>query len=111
MPKLFLFLLKNVAIGIFVGWAFVAALLWLDVGGFGTLVLESSSKYVALSLLAMGFAVTFGSASIATAVLLGDDFTKDDDDDKTRKTAPVFDDLAVTPRLVPAHAPKKHNRV
>ena len=79
MPKLLRFILKHILFGIVVGWSFVAALLYFDVGGFGSLVLGSSSKWVALGLLGVSFAVTFGSASVATAVLLGHEFGEDND--------------------------------
>lgn len=104
MPKLFKFILKNIAIGIVVGWSFVSALLYFDVGGFGTLVFHSSMKWVVLSMLALSFAVTFGSAAVASAVLLGHDFAENDDDDDTTSYLPerVFD-----PRLQPALIPIK----
>jgi hypothetical protein len=79
MPKLLRFILKHVFFGIIIGWSFVAALLYFDVGGFGSLVLGSSSKWVALGLLGVSFAVTFGSASVATAVLMGHEFGDDGD--------------------------------
>ena len=106
MPKLFKFILKNIAIGIVVGWSFVAALLYFDVGGFGTLVLNSSMKWVALSMLALFFAVTFGSAAVASAVLLGHDFVENDDDDNgTYLPERVFD-----PSLQPALIPFKNRK-
>ncbi len=105
MPKLFKFMLKNIAIGIAVGWSFVAALLYFDVGGFGTLVLNSSMKWVALSMLALFFAVTFGSAAVASAVLLGHDFTDDESGDDSYLPERVFE-----PDLQPSLIPIKNRR-
>ena len=96
MPKLFKFLLKHIAVGILVGWAFVAALLWFDVAGFGSLVLNSASRNVALALLGVSFAVTFGSASAATAVLMGDEFmTGGDNGDQPPSVA--VEDMELVP--------------
>jgi len=106
MPKLLKFILKNIAIGIVVGWSFVAALLYFDVGGFGTLVLNSSMKWVALSMLALFFAVTFGSAAVASAVLLGHDFAENDDDDN----ASYLPERVFDPRLQPALIPIKNRK-
>ncbi len=101
MPKLLKFVFKNIAIGIVVGWSFVAALLYFDVGGFGTLVLNSSMKWVALSMLGLFFAVTFGSAAVASAVLLGHDFVENDDDDSSSFLPERVFDPKLQPALIP----------
>ena len=74
MPQLFRFLLWHIFTGTLAGWLLVAGLLYADIGGFGSLVLDSPQKWVALAMLAIFFSITFGSASVATAVLLGHDF-------------------------------------
>lgn len=102
MPPLFSFLLKHIATGVAVGWAFVGALLGLDVGGFGSLVLGSSSKFVALALLAVFFAITFGSAAVATAVLMGNDFAEDGEDGTDMGSLEVLD---LMPELATQKAP------
>ena len=105
MPKLLKFVFKNIAIGIVVGWSFVAALLYFDVGGFGTLVLNSPLKWVALSMLGLFFAITFGSAAVASAVLLGHDFNDDEDGKSSYLPEKVFE-----PGLQPALIPIKPRR-
>lgn len=71
--------------GAFVGWAFAGALVYFDFGGLGTLIFNSSQKWVAIALLAWFFPITFGSAAVATAVLLGHDFGEGDDETKGRE--------------------------
>jgi hypothetical protein len=67
------FLLPGLA-GVLAGLACVAALLGLDVGGLGTLMLESDQIWVATPLLCIGFATTFGSAAIGASVMaIGDE--------------------------------------
>ncbi len=95
MPQLLVFILKNIAIGAIVGWIFVGGLLWFDVGGLATIIFASQMKFVALALLAVFFAVTFGSAAVASAVLLGHDFPARDDD--TQNHDPVTDGLLLAP--------------
>lgn len=67
-------LMKYVAIsaadGIAAGWTFMLALLWLDVGGLGTLVHGSSDGLTALFILLMSFGVTFGFVGIAWRVMV-----------------------------------------
>ncbi len=69
-PPLIRFLLQNALLGIAVGWMLLAALILGDAFGLGALLRASSSPLVALALLALGFAVTFGGAAMATAVFL-----------------------------------------
>lgn len=70
IPPLFRFLGLNCAAGIAASWLFLAGIVWLDVGGLGGMLANSPDRYVALGLLLGGFAVTFGSAAMATAVWL-----------------------------------------
>lgn len=70
IPPLFRFLAVNCIIGIAASWLFLAGFLWLDISGLGSLLLNSPDGAIALALLAVGFSVTFGSASMATAVWL-----------------------------------------
>jgi hypothetical protein len=70
VPPLFRFLAVNCFIGIAASWLFLAGFLWLDISGLRGLLANSPDGAVALALLAGGFAVTFGSASMATAVWL-----------------------------------------
>jgi len=96
LPRLVRFILRNIALGVGIGWVFLAAILWSDMGGLYTLIRHASNGFIPLYLLFGGFAVTFGPAAVATAVLLGHEFRDDDDMDKASK-APVT-------RLTPAPA-------
>lgn len=68
--RLLVFLAKNAAIGVLVGWLLLAALLWLDVARLGELWLASEHRITTLLLAMGGFAVTFGSLAMGTAVFL-----------------------------------------
>lgn len=70
LPKLIRFVLVNSAIGMLIGWAIAGAVLYLDIGGFGTMLARSSSKLTVLFILAMSFGSTFAFAYLATAVWL-----------------------------------------
>ena len=62
-------LLKSCLVGIIIGWAILAAILLLDLGGFGEKVLGSSDAVLATFLLAVGFAITFGNAAMGYAIM------------------------------------------
>lgn len=70
LPKLIRFVLVNSAIGMLIGWAIAGAVLWFDIGGFGTMVAHSGNRPVILFILAMSFGSTFAFAYLATAVWL-----------------------------------------
>lgn len=70
MPKLIRFVVFNSIVGILIGWAIAAALLWMNVSGLGDMFVRSDSKPVILALLGMSFGVTFGFAYLSTAVML-----------------------------------------
>ncbi len=89
LPRLVRFVLRNIGIGVAIGWSMLAAILYLDVGGLWSLISHSSYWFAAVFLLAGGFAVTFGPAAVATAVLMGCEFREDDTDQASK--APVTD--------------------
>ena len=62
------FLIRSLAEGVAVGWSLLLVLLWADINGFGTLVRSSPSKEIATLMLAVMFAITFGSAAMGIAV-------------------------------------------
>ncbi len=70
LPRLVRFLLLHAAIGIGAGWFLLALLLWTDVNGVGTLIWRSDSAVLAVAMLAAGFAITFGGAAAAGAVMM-----------------------------------------
>jgi hypothetical protein len=73
-PKDPYWLLKYVAVsagdGIAAGWIFLLSLLYLDIGGLGSLVHGSESGPTALVIMLMSFAVTFGFVGIAWRVMV-----------------------------------------
>ena len=102
LPRLVRFVLRNIAIGVSVGWLLLAAILYLDLGGLWSLISHSSYWFAALFLLVGGFAVTFGPAAVASAVLMGCEFREDDTDQASR--APVAD---LAPALLRARGGEK----
>ena len=75
LPRLIRFLLVNCAIGIACGWTLLGALMVTDTAGLRTLIWNEGSA-VPIVLLAVGFAITFGSAAMGAAVMAmrpGDD--------------------------------------
>lgn len=76
MSRLLRFLLGHALVGIVAGWACLAGLVSLDVGGLRGLIVDGEHAAAALALLAMGFGVTFGSVAMGAAVMTiggGDD--------------------------------------
>ncbi|MDA4846519.1 hypothetical protein [Hoeflea poritis] len=70
LPKLVRFVLRNSLVGICIGWALAAGVVYFDINGFGSLVLESRHVATALFIMFFSFGVTFGFAYLTTAVLL-----------------------------------------
>ena len=70
LPQLVRFLLLHAAIGIGAGWLLLALLLWTNVNGVGALIWTSDSPVLAVGMLAAGFAITFGGAAAAAAVMM-----------------------------------------
>lgn len=80
LPPSLRWLLQHMIIGVAIGWTALAAILLRDVGGVGTLVRESPVGPIALVMLAIFFAITFGSAGMGFAVMLQPRERKDDGD-------------------------------
>ncbi len=70
LPQLVRFLLLHASIGISAGWLLLALLLWTNVNGLGALIWASDSPALAVGMLAAGFAITFGGAASAAAVMM-----------------------------------------
>jgi hypothetical protein len=64
------FLVRNALLGIAAGWSLLVLLLYTDAFGLGGLVTGSEHGRLAVVMLAIGFAITFGSAAMGTAVFL-----------------------------------------
>ena len=70
LPEHIRFLARHCLVGIATGWALLGALLWFDVARLGELLLQSEDRVLTLVLAAAGFAVTFGSLAMGTAIFL-----------------------------------------
>lgn len=70
LPKLVRFVISSSLLGMAVGWLVACGVLWLNVNGFGDLVMNSRSSTVAILILFMSFGFTFAFAVLATAVML-----------------------------------------
>jgi hypothetical protein len=70
LPQLIRFLLLNAAIGIGAGWLLLALLLLTDVNGVGALIFASETPQLPIAMLAAGFAITFGGAAAAAAIMM-----------------------------------------
>jgi len=83
MPVFFKLLIRSCLEGIAVGWVFLAILVVANVGQLGDRIFASSTPILALFLLGVGFAITFGSASMGIAVMsLSKSSIEFEDDDK-----------------------------
>jgi hypothetical protein len=70
MPPILRLLAVNGAIGVGVGCAAAGGLLLTDAGGLATLFEQTGSYAAAGALLFGGFALTFGSLAMASAIML-----------------------------------------
>lgn len=95
MPKLATFLLRHAVVGFMVAAAFVAILLFSDIGGLASLAAADQAGGFAIGVLTFFIGLTFSSAQMGFAVMLA----KDNDDDKPDKgkRIPLFDDWFVEP--------------
>lgn len=68
-PNLLGFLAKNALLGVLIGQVFLIGLLASDAMGLATVLIASSNPALPLAMLSAVFAITFGAAVTATAVL------------------------------------------
>lgn len=68
--QLLIFLGRNCALGILAGWLLLAGLIRSNVASLGDLIFGNGLELTALVLVAAGFAVTFGSLAMGTAIFL-----------------------------------------
>lgn len=68
-PELLRFLALHGALGILLGCGLAATFLLMDLANIGTLLSKSSSPFLIGFLYFSGFAVTFGSVMMASAVM------------------------------------------
>jgi hypothetical protein len=70
LPEHIRFLARHCLLGVVAGWCLLGALIWLDVARLGELLFRSEDRLLTLVLAGAGFAVTFGSLAMGTAVFL-----------------------------------------
>ncbi|MEM6461895.1 MAG: hypothetical protein AAF724_08270 [Pseudomonadota bacterium] len=70
LPKLVRFVAINSLIGMAIGWIVATAVVYFDINGFGTLIMESRHIYMALFIMFFSFGTTFGFGYLTTAILL-----------------------------------------
>ena len=75
------FIITHALIGIVAGPLISVALVWNNIAGLGDLIARSDMGAIAMMPLVFGFALTFGQASVATAVL----FKAEERDERTGK--------------------------
>ncbi len=63
------FLAGHLVVGVTVGWTLLGLLLALDIGGLWTLISASPEAPVALVMLAIFFAITFGSLAMGSGLM------------------------------------------
>lgn len=68
--RLLAYLAKNCLMGIVTGWLLLALLIRANVAKLGDLIFGNGLELTALILLGGGFAVTFGSLAMGTAIFL-----------------------------------------
>ena len=68
--RLLVLLAKNCVMGIVAGWLLLAFLIQANVAQLGDLLFGNGLELTGLILLAAGFAVTFGSLAMGTAIFL-----------------------------------------
>lgn len=69
MPKLVRLYIESVAVGLAISAAFTGALLWLDVGGLGHLVMASDIGWVAVMMLVMFNGIVFAAVQFAVRIM------------------------------------------
>jgi len=69
MARVHKLLITSCLKGIAIGWSLLALIFIFDIGGLRTLILGTSDAVLAIFLLAVGFAITFGNAAMGHAMM------------------------------------------
>lgn len=98
MPDHIAFILRHGLIGVGLAVVFVGLLLVFDVAGLWHLVTHTAEGPIALVMLVVFFAITFGAVQIGYRIMmLGED--DDDDDDQGGRRAPELERQAIAVRV------------
>ncbi|CUH85740.1 hypothetical protein [Thalassovita mediterranea] len=104
MPKLIRLYITNVLIGFAIAAAFVAMLLWFNLGNLGSLVANSDAGLLAVFLLWFSNGIVFAGVQFGIAVM-----KLKDEDPKGGRGRPVRVDLTKPVRVM-QEAPAKRQR-
>lgn len=69
MPKLVRLYIQSIAVGFALSVLFLGALIWLDIGGLGGLILGSSTGFVAGAMLIVFNGIIFAGAQFAYVIM------------------------------------------
>lgn len=69
MPKLVRLYIQSIAVGFALSVLFLGALIWLDIGGLGGLILGSSTGFVAAGMLIVFNGIIFAGAQFAYVIM------------------------------------------
>lgn len=69
MPKLVRLYIQSIAVGLALSVVFLGALIWLDIGGLGGLILGSSTGFVAATMLIVFNGIIFAGAQFAYVIM------------------------------------------
>jgi hypothetical protein len=100
MPPLIRFLLRHALIGFGIAAIFVTGLVGADMGGIGTLIVNSEAGWLALFMLTFFLGLTFGSAQMGFAVMSAD-WDDEDSGRRGRRQRPQAYSLKLAPIRVP----------
>ena len=101
MPKLISLYIRQVAIGFAIAAAFVAGLLWFDVGGLWHLISNDSAGPVAVAMLWISNGIVFAGVQFGIRVMM-----MAEDTPKRGSGRPIHVDMS-RPIPVEAEAPKR----
>jgi hypothetical protein len=110
MPRLVRMMILHGAIGLGLGAAFTALILWFDVAGLGGLVARSADGWLAAFLLTVFSGITFGGVQIGIAVMSMAEIPDDDPFGGGKRDALQADDLPHGLQTVPIPAADRPHR-
>jgi hypothetical protein len=109
MPDLIRLYIQSVVIGVCLAAAFVAMLVWFDVGGLQSLVLGSDMGWIALIMLTVSHGIVFAGTQFGIRVMMMAEGGDGPRGGRTRRTAPwgVPIPVRVTGQVRSTHRPRR----